>query len=81
MAKKEKVYLATVDRFGYDLTVVGKTAWEAKSALLEEYRKQYIKINGTDPTEDEWDDDKSYQDLFLEDMDITEMELLKVVWL
>lgn len=80
MAKKEKVYLATVDRFGYDLTVVGKTAWEAKSALLEEYRKQYIKINGSDPSEDEYRG-KTFQDRFLEDMNITEMELLKVVWL
>ena len=81
MAKNNKVYIATVDRFGYDLTVVGRTEKEAKDALIEEYIKVYQKRNGTSPDEDlHMRSCGSYLDYMEEDIEINEYEFGKVEW-
>ena len=77
----EKVYLGQVERFGYVLTAVGRTEKEVKDALLKEYRKAYKDINGIDPKTDVTVSGRPFQEVFLEELDIEEMEFGKVVWL
>jgi len=77
MAKEKKatVVLATLYRFGYDLTVVSATEAGAKKAMKAEYVKTYKSWNdGDDPTQEEL---RSAMD----DIGYTEMTLNKVEWL
>lgn len=67
--------LITLDRFGYDLTVIDETKEKAIKAMLKEYRRAYAKWNnGARPTKEELEavDDA---------MRITELTLGKVEWL
>lgn len=52
MAKKEVIWIAQLDRFGYNLTAAGKTEAGAKRAVLKSYKDAYLKNNGIDPAED-----------------------------
>ena len=54
MAKKKEqtprsgVWMMTLDRFGYDLVVAGRTKEEAEQAMREEYIRAYAKWNVLD---------------------------------
>ena len=52
--KKEltKVSVARLERFGYELLAVGKTAKDAVSAIMAEYDKTYVDWNGFKSMED-----------------------------
>lgn len=77
--------LADLYRFGYDLTVLTETKEEAEKLLMEEYEKQYRKINdGEDPREEIAYDhysDESYYDEAKECIEYRELEIGKVEWL
>lgn len=81
-----KIYMATLDRFGYDLTVIAKTKKEAEDALMEEYINAYKVRNGSDPREDMYEDmyeyggDRSYYEVAKGDIGIYDFELGKVEW-
>lgn len=40
------VYVADIDRFGYTLRAVGRSAEEAKAAVMEEYKRAYLDESG-----------------------------------
>lgn len=46
--KKNGIWMMSLDRFGYDLVVVGRTKEEAEHAMREEYIKTYAKWNELD---------------------------------
>ena len=50
MSKKTKngIWMMSLDRFGYDLVVVGRTKGEAEHAMREEYIRAYAKRNEMD---------------------------------
>lgn len=84
---KNKVYMASFYKFGYDLTVAGHTKREAIESLMAEYVKTYkLQNDGNDPREDEkyWNplDGKSisYYDDAKEDIEVREFEFGKVEW-
>lgn len=53
MAKKiEKIWIAQLDRFGYNLTAAGRTEAEAVRAILKDYKEAYERYNGSDPAKD-----------------------------
>lgn len=83
MAKK--IYLATLDRFGYNLTAAETTEEKAINAIMTEYVRAYKDANGTDPMEDVFDDysddAKTYYEVAREDVYVTEMTPGKVEWL
>lgn len=51
MAKRKYVYYSEIDRFGYTLQCIALSEEECKEAMINEYVKTYIKINGEDPRE------------------------------
>ena len=54
--KEQKVIVATLYRFGYDLTVAETTIERAEKAMMKEYRETYIKWNdGLKPSKEEKD--------------------------
>lgn len=64
---------ATLDRFGYDLTIICETEKEAIDKLMKEYRRAFKKSNGCAPTKKETDWAK-------ECIEIQEFEIGKVEW-
>lgn len=81
----KKVYLASLYRFGYDLTTVETSEEKAVNAIMTEYVRAYKDINGTDPTEDisndYYDNSETYYEVAKQEIDITEMVIGKVEWL
>lgn len=55
MARQKYMYMATLDRFGYDLTVIETTKEKARAALIEEYIRAFKQRNGIHPAEEESD--------------------------
>ena len=48
--KKNGVYLGTLDRFGYELSCVGKTKKQVVDAIMKNYEEAYKRSNdGLDP--------------------------------
>lgn len=80
MSKSNTVYLGQLDRFGYTLTVVGKTKSETENALLEAYKKAYEDFNGISPDKDYVSGSRTYLELAKEEMFITKLELGDVQW-
>ena len=84
MAKaKNSVWLGELERFGYNLVVVGRTEKEVRDALAEEYIRTYKQINGDecDPREEyPYYSDNSYFDEAMEEAYVREMPFGKVEW-
>lgn len=84
MAKaKNSVWYGELDRFGYVLKVIGRTEEEVREALSKEYIKAYEDINGCDPREDltyYHDDEQTYYDNAMEDINVWEATFGKVEW-
>lgn len=70
----KKIYIGTLYRFGYDLTVAAETEKAARSALVKEYNKTYRRINGHDPSKEEIRNRN-------EDIEIQEFIIGQVEWL
>lgn len=77
------MWFATLERFGYTLTVIEKTRQGAIDALMAEYEKAFIDINGFSP-KDEINDrgftDLSYYDEARSDVEITKLTSGHVEW-
>ena len=60
--KKEKrsVIVASLYKFGYELTCVTETREEAEALLLKEYKKTYKQWNGTGPDKATIEEVKDY---------------------
>ena len=82
MAKtNNSVWLGELDRFGYNLVVVGRTEKEVRDALAKEYIRVYKNINGCDPREDRpYYTDSSYFEEAMDEAYIREMPFGKVEW-
>lgn len=46
MSETKQIYMAELDRFGYNLTVVGYSRAECFKAIRQEYYKAYRQRNG-----------------------------------
>ena len=78
---KDKAYLATLDRFGYDITAVGRTEKEARDAVMDSYKDAYVHENGTDPAKDRYPGSKeSYLHLAETELCIEELPYGKAIW-
>lgn len=73
--------LATLDRFGYELTTIAETKEAAIKAMMKEYTRVYKQINGTTPRKDMYDEGVSFYAQAKEDINIHEIEIGKVGWL
>ena len=77
--------LATLDRFGYDLTVLAENEEEAEKLLMEEYEMHFrVANNGDNPREETADDyhtDLSYYDFAKECIKYRELEVGKVEYI
>ena len=77
-AKKNGVWFASLERFGYNLSVVGQTEKECRDALEKEYKRVYMDINGNSDFEDE--EDKEYLETAMEEMYCDFWEFGEVQW-
>lgn len=75
-----KFYVASLYRFGYDLTVIETTEAKAIAAIMKEYKRAYKDINGTDPTKDRYDEFYTYYGYAKECIEVEDLELGKVEW-
>ena len=66
--------IASLYRYGYELTVLAENKTQAKKALMEEYTKTFIASNNCEP-------DKYYLSKARQDIEYTEMKLGKVEWM
>lgn len=70
----KKIYIGTLYRFGYDLTVAAETEKAARSALVKEYNRAYKMRNNCKPSSEEIRNRN-------EDMEIQEFIIGQVEWL
>lgn len=79
------MFLASLDRFGYELTVLTETKEEAEKLLMEEYEKAYRNVNaGEDPREEiacEHYSEESYYDNAKSCIEYRELRIGKAEWL
>lgn len=72
---KKTVVIATLYRFGYDLTVAEETKEKAEKAMMKEYREAFIKWNdGLKPTKEE--KDNAREDICFDELTYGEVEWL-----
>ena len=77
---KKKFYLATLDRFGYDLQVLATSEEEATALIMAEYVKAFENENHTNPKEEEGRFGGTYYEEALEDIEILPLTLGAVSW-
>lgn len=81
----ERLFLGTLDRFGYELTVIAHTEEECKKALMKEYLRVFKRDNpNLNPKKDLWDErysDMTFYEAAMNDIGFVEMEVGKVEWL
>ena len=70
------MWIATLNRFGYTLTVIEKTRQKAIDALMAEYEKAFININGFNPKDEI--NDRGYTDLSFYDEARNDIEIMKL---
>ena len=83
------VWVASLDRFGYDLMVVEKSKEKAKAAMSAEYIKTYFKLNKAwgdmpyDSVEDLVANDEEFQEYYktaMDEMYVRKLEYGVVEW-
>ena len=86
MTKKTEpkcIYIASLYRFGYDLTVAAESERDAVNALMSDYDEAFERYNGCEPSEiayDRGETEKTYHDLAKEEIEIRSYEIGKVEW-
>jgi len=81
MAQKY-AYLAKLDRFGYEITAIGRTEKEAADAVIKSYTNAYKSEHGISPGRDKMPySDKSYLSLAKTELYVEKLELGKAIWL
>ena len=81
MAKRKYVYYAEIERFGYTLSTIALTEKEAKDAITEEYIKAFKDENGEHPSKCILPSNRTYMDIFNDELFVTKRELGSVSWL
>lgn len=81
MAKRKYVYYAEIERFGYTLSTIALTEKEAKDAITEEYIKAFKDENGEHPNKSIAYGNRTYMDIFNDELFVTKRELGSVSWL
>ena len=76
--KKNGVWIATLDRFGYDLTVASNSKKKCREALSAEYQKAYAGRNGNFDMNNE--EDKEYYETAMGEIFFRFHELDVVEW-
>lgn len=71
------MWFAQLDRFGYTLTVIEKTRQKAIDALMTEYEKAFININGFNPKDET--NDRGYTELSYYDEARSDIEIMKLI--
>lgn len=81
---QDGVYVTELERFGYVLQAVGRTAKEAEDAVIAEYIRAFKDLNnGDDPAEvcdDEFFSTRSYLEFARDELYTEKVEFGKVVW-
>ena len=82
----DAVYVTELERFGYVLKAVGRTAKEAEDAVIAEYIRTFKDLNnGEDPAEEVCGDDcfstRSYLEVAKDELYTEKVEFGKVWWL
>ena len=72
--------LATLERFGYELTTIAETKDAAVKAMMKEYSRAYKQINGTTPGKDYFEEGVTYYQQAKEDICFSEIQEGMVVW-
>lgn len=84
MANRKYMYIGTLYRFGYDLTVVETTEEKAINAIKESYIKAFINQNGVHPDDEEsgryFADGRTWLEDAIADIEITKMTIGEVEW-
>lgn len=81
MAKRKYIYYGEIERFGYNLQAFGLTEKEVRDAITEKYIEVFKDENdGEHPTESFMYNDRTYMDVFLDELYIEKRELNKVYW-
>lgn len=84
MANRKYMYIGTLYRFGYDLTVVETTEEKAINAIKESYIKAFINQNGVHPDDEESEryfaDGRTWLEDAVADIEITKMTIGEVEW-
>lgn len=87
-SKRNTIYLATLNRFGYNLVCTGLNKQKCIDAIMQEYVDYYITLNNEHPgscydraySYGEYNKEKTDYDYALEDISINELEQYKVSW-
>ena len=81
MANRKYIYFCEVEKFGYMCQVIALTKEEVKEAITTEYIKAFTANNGTSPKRVKTDyNNRTYYDVFMDELNIERRELGKVVW-
>ena len=80
MAKRKYVYYAEIERFGYTLSTIALTEEEARDAITKEYVDSFKKENGKHPSKSIAYGDRTYMDIFNDELCVTKREFGKVAW-
>lgn len=83
--EEKKLYIGSLYRFGYDMTVICEKKKDCIRLLMDEYVREWKKWNpGTDCMTEEsdksWDAGKTFYQSAKEDIEIRELNLNKVTW-
>ena len=83
-ANADAVYVTELERFGYTLKAVGRTAKESEDAVIAEYIRTFKDLNnGEDPAEvcyDGYFSTRSYLEVAKEELYTEKVEFGKVWW-
>lgn len=75
------IYIGTLERFGYELTVASKSYKAAEEALIEKYIEAYMNTNnGEHPDDDTNGWGQTYLESAKEDIVVIRYEIGKVEW-
>ena len=67
-----KIYVGTLDRFGYVLRVIATSKAEAKRLLIAEYKNAYEEINHCRPSKETFKIAKD--EIFVDEVEIGQVE-------
>ena len=79
------VWVATLDRYGYTLLVVERSAQKAREAMAAEYTRAYFRLNAPayDTAEEMAEADEEFKEYFsgaMQDIYCRKLEYGKVEW-
>lgn len=80
--EKKYAYLAKLERFGYEITAVGRTEQEAAGAVIKSYTQAFRSENGVSPGREKMPgSDETYLSLAKTEMYVEKLDFGKAIWL